>query len=337
MKTQFKLVTMYNEVKNLSKECKSISAISRKSDYDRKTVRKYLSMSESELESYMDKVKHRKKKLMEYEAYAKERIKDDLECSAAQVEDWLREKYPDFPKVSSRTVFNFVCMIRLVYNLPKPRVFPRQCEAVEELPYGEQSQVDFGEDWLIDTNGRRVKVYFMIMVLSRSRAKFIYFTNQPVTTWFLIHAHEKSFSYFEGIPNQIVYDQDSTILVDENCGELIHTQEFGKYILHCGYKVYMCHKSYPQTKGKVEIGVRYVKNNFLRGRQFISLDALNQQALDWLNRTANAKVHSTTRLVPHDEWQIEKGYLKPFIPMNQKDNPGIPYGVRKDNTVLFYW
>jgi hypothetical protein len=65
------------------------------------------------------------------------------------------------------------------------------------------------------------------------------------------------------------------------------------------------------------------------------LDILNQQALDWLERTANAKVHSITRLVPHDELQIEKGYLKPFVQMTQRDNPGVPYGVRKDNTVLF--
>jgi hypothetical protein len=55
----------------------------------------------------------------------------------------------------------------------------------------------------------------------------------------------------------------------------------------------------------------------------------------WANRTANAKVHSTTRLIPHEEWLIEKDFLNPFIPLPSQENPGIPYGVRKDNAVIF--
>jgi len=306
MKTQFKKITMYNEIKNFSKECKSISAISRKSGFDRKTVRKYLSMSESDLESYLEKVKHRQQKLSCYEIFVKERIEKDSECSAAQVEDWLKEYYPDFPPVTSRTVYNFVHKIRLKYNLAKTKVEPRQFEAVEELAYGSQAQADFGEYSMVDLKGYRVKVYFMVMSLSRSRARFVYFTNQPVTTWFLIRAHEEDFAYFEEIPQEIVYDQDSTILVDENSGELIFTRSFGAYVLHAGFNVHMCHKKDPQSKGKVENCVKYVKGNFLRGRQFVSLDTLNSQALDWANRTANAKVHSTTRSIPHEEWLIDK-------------------------------
>jgi transposase len=72
----------------------------------------------------------------------------------------------------------------------------------------------------------------MVMSLSRSRARFVYFTNQPVTTWFLIRAHEEAFAYFEGIPQEIIYDQDSTTLVDENSGELIFTRSFGAYVLN---------------------------------------------------------------------------------------------------------
>lgn len=335
MKTQLKLVTMYNEVKNLSKDCKSISAISRKSGLDRKTVRKYLGMAEDELESYMEKIKHRKQMLLEYEPYVTERIRNDPECTAAQVEDWLKENVKGFPTVSARTVYNFVHWVRSIHHLPKPKVVPRQCEAVEELPYGKQAQTDFGESWLLDANSNRIKVYFMTIVLSRSRARFVYFTNQPVTTWFLLRAHEQAFCYFEGMPQEIVYDQDSTILVDENAGELLFTHAFEQYVLHAGFHVYMCHKADPQSKGRIENNVRYVKGNFLHGRQFSTLDELNRQGMDWLNRTANAKVHSTTRLVPHQEWLVEKDSLRPFSPIPQGDRPGVPYGVRKDNTVLF--
>jgi hypothetical protein len=32
-----------------------------------------------------------------------------------------------------------------------------------------------------------------------------------------------------------------------------------------------------------------------------------------LSRTANAKIHASTKLVPGDEWMIEKDYLKPIM------------------------
>jgi transposase len=43
----------------------------------------------------------------------------------------------------------------------------------------------------------------------------------------------------------------------------------------------------PQTKGKVEKGVKYVRGNFWPGLHFRDLDDLNAQALAWLNTTAN--------------------------------------------------
>jgi transposase len=86
--------------------------------------------------------------------------------------------------------------VRLKHDLPRPKTLPRQCEPVEELPYGEQAQVDFGQQNQYDEDGNRVKVFFMIMVLSRSRQKFIWFTNQSLTTLFVIEAHEKAFAFF---------------------------------------------------------------------------------------------------------------------------------------------
>jgi len=57
--------------------------------------------------------------------------------------------------------------VRQKHNLVKVFI-SRQYQQVEELPYGEQAQVDFGEYNMTDVDGHRKKVYFMAMVLSRS-------------------------------------------------------------------------------------------------------------------------------------------------------------------------
>ncbi|WP_436417567.1 transposase [Petrimonas sulfuriphila] len=71
----------------------------------------------------------------------------------------------------------------------------------------------------------------------------------------------------------------------------------------------------PQSKGRVENVVGYVKNNFLRARTFHDIDRLNEEALSWLERKANGTKHATTKRLPHDVWLIEKEHLSFFSPL----------------------
>jgi hypothetical protein len=59
------------------------------------------------------------------------------------------------------------------------------------------------------------------------------------------------------------------------------------------------------SKGKVENGVKYVRGNFWPGLHFRDLDDLNNQALAWLNTTANPRVHGTTGEVPFTRLRSE--------------------------------
>ncbi|HBE43059.1 MAG TPA: hypothetical protein DDW27_18010, partial [Bacteroidales bacterium] len=88
---------------------------------------------------------------------------------------------------------------------------------------GYQAQVDFGVYGMRCSNGKRRKVYFFAMVLSRSRMKFVWFKDAPFTTVDVIYAHEMAFEFFGGISRVIVYDLDRTMVVDENLGETILT------------------------------------------------------------------------------------------------------------------
>jgi hypothetical protein len=77
----------------------------------------------------------------------------------------------------------------------------------------------------------------------------------------------------------------------------------------------LCRKSDPESKGKVENVVKYVKQNFLYNRSFTDIDSLNTEALAWLGRTANSLPHRSTKKRPVEEWEIEKPYLNHFHPL----------------------
>ena len=126
-------------------------------------------------------------------------------------------------------------------------------------------------------------------------------------------------------------------MVDENLGDLLLTSGFERYVGSESFEVVFCRKSDPQSKGKVENVVKYVKDNFVKGRIFSSMQSINESVLGWLWRTGNGKVHSATRLIPYQEWLNEKNHLlpvhnKPY----QADTPEfIRYKVRKDNTITY--
>jgi hypothetical protein len=81
--------------------------------------------------------------------------------------------------------------------------------------------------------------------------------------------------------------------------------------------------------------VKYVKQNFLYNRAYHNLETLNDEAIAWLERTANALPHAFTRKEPHTEWIIEQPFLKPYQGYSQKTPALSSYTVRKNNAILY--
>jgi transposase len=328
------LLIMFHEIHRLKREGFSDAWISRHLVLNRRTVTKYLHMSEEEYLSYKDSGQPRNKLLARYEDFIHTRLEECPDASAAQVHDWLKEHFEDFIEVNEKTVFNFVLALRNKYAIPKLFHY-RAFGKVEELPYGKQAQADFGEYHMTTGEGMRKKVYFFAMVLSASRQKYVFYRDSPFTTWAMVDAHEQCFLFFMGVTWQVVYDQDKLALVSENHGDLLLTQEFKSYVDYRGFSLHFCRKADPQSKGKVENVIRYIKYNFLRGRKYVNISLLNQQSAQWLSRTANAKTHATTKKIPQQEWELEKAFLKPLEGSYHADHSNQWYNVRKDNTIAF--
>jgi len=331
--TNFKMHLFY-ETHRMVTEGYKISQIAEWFASDPRTVRKYLRMTEEEFYHFLANQTERNKKLSPYWDFVRQRLEDWPQASSAQVHDWLKEHYDDLPEVSEKTVYSFVQHIRLIHDIPKLFSY-RQCQKIPELPYGKQAQVDFGEYNMTTIEGKRKKVYFFTMVLSRSRQKFVHLQENPFTSEDTAEAHELAFEYYQGIPKEVVYDQDKVLLFSENHGELKLTSTFKKYHDYRGFNLFFCRKADPQSKGKIENVVKYIKYNFLRGRRFNSIEILNREAIKWLERKANAKVHAGTRKVPKQEWEIEKQHLNEMKQRFKFIHEDDSSTVRKDNTVLY--
>jgi len=325
---------MYHELHHQHRNGMTAPQIASFMRMDTRTVKKLLEMSEQEYLDFQQHLSTRSKKLTPYEDYIKSRVELCLEASSAQVHDWLKEHYPDFPSVSIKSVYNFVLYVRNKHQLLQT-FDTREYSQIEQLPYGKQAQVDFGEYNMTDIDGNRKKVYFFGMVLSRSRFKFVFFSEYPFISETAIEEHEAAFVFFDGYPLELVYDQDRVLLVSENKGDLILTEAFRAYCQSRPFKVRFCRRSDPQSKGKIENVIKYIKYNFLRGRIYYSIAGLNNQVIDWLGRTANAKVHSTTLKIPALEWELEKVHLIPLKQPFTIAKELLAYNVTKDNVIHF--
>lgn len=322
---------MYFETQRLKKRGLKISQIARALSLSRNTVYRYLEMNPDDL----DQEGERRKKLDVYTGEIVAWLKKYPDLSAAQVEDWLEEKNGKKIEACESTVRNFVREIRKKHNIPKV-MYQRDYQATEDLPMGQQAQVDFGEFKLLDTSGNSIKLWFISFVLAHSRYKYVEWLDRPFTTQEVIRTHENAFSYFGGKPKELVYDQDHLILVHENYGDLIFTQEFAVYVKRRNFQVYMCRKADPESKGMIENVVGYVKKNFARHRIYYGLDKLNEACLAWLERRGNGKVHQTTKKIPAQVFLVERKHLQPITEkLTLNLTRSITTSVRKDNTIVY--
>jgi len=113
-------------------------------------------MTKENYKKYHLKGQYRSKVLSPYETFFREKLGQFPETSAAQIHDWLKEYHPEFPPANPPTVYNFVMFFRQKHDIPIVKV-SRKYFPIEELPCGEQTQIDFGHYNMRLVNGERRK------------------------------------------------------------------------------------------------------------------------------------------------------------------------------------
>lgn len=174
----------------------------------------------------------------------------------------------------------------------------RKGKAVEryETPPGNQAQMDWGILHYVDEAGKIHKVPAFVMIMGHSRAKYVECTKR-CDFYSLVRCILNAFEYFGGVPQTVLTDRMKTVVLGVQGGEAVFHSGFSEFAADMGFVPKLCRVRRPQTKGKVERLVGYVKSNFLPGRTFSDLEDLNRQALAWC-RQADSKVHGTTGEIP---------------------------------------
>lgn len=161
---------------------------------------------------------------------------------------------------------------------------------------GEQAQVDFGQQrvWIADV---QVAVQLFVFTLGYSRRLFaVAFPQQRLREW--LAGHELAFQHFGGVPDRIVVDNAKAMVLTHTREAIVWNPTYADFAAYYGVRPWACAPYRPQTKGKVESGVKYVQRNALAGKRFHSWAHLNAWLLEWATTVADVRVHGTTHEVP---------------------------------------
>jgi len=285
---------MFQNIQKLKKQGATKSKISKDLGLDMKTVAKYYSMNDEEYFAMKNESMHRSKVFDLYinEILSVYESNDNHRLNIAAVYDYLEEKFADLPG-SEKTLRNFINYLVITNQLTITEKI-RSYSSVPDMPPGKQMQLDFGECKC--KSG--LKLYIFATVLSCSRFKYVALQNRPFTTHDVIHHLLNNFDYIGGVPHELVIDQDKLMVVSENKGDIIYTKDFRYFIEEMNLSMYVCRKADPESKGKIENLIKYIKYNFFETRDFGILPDAQESLSRWLMRRANGKVCQATKKIP---------------------------------------
>lgn len=171
-----------------------------------------------------------------------------------------------------------------------------------ESPPGKQMQIDWGHFGSLQYDGTRRKLYALVVIEAFSRMFYVHFTHsqkQPVLHGCLL----KAFTWFGGCPTQLVVDNMATAVV-ERLGSVVRFNDaFLDFCRHFNIVPVACNPGAPYEKGKVESGVKYLRQNFLPLRSFADLEDAQNQVVHWLETVANIRIHQGTGQRPADRFK----------------------------------
>ncbi len=177
-----------------------------------------------------------------------------------------------------------------------------------ETAPGDQAQVDWGTFRYQTPQGTKT-IYAFVLVLSWSRAMYVEFVPKAdVATFIRCHLH--AFQQLGGIPRRCLYDNAKVVVLGRDAaGEPDWNTRFLDFALRLGFRIQLCHPYRPQTKGRVESGVKYVRGNFWPTTHFTDLADLNRQVQTWVAGIAHQREHGTTHELPAARLDLEQREL----------------------------
>lgn len=299
-------IAMYTTIQTLWDQGSNKSQIAALTGHDWKTIDKVIGLYKAGQDKPLKKP--HPSILDEHKDFIIENLEKGL--SGSRIHDELLSKGV---KVSYSNVRHYISKIKARTDI---------CVRFVSKP-AEEAQVDFGYAGLqFDPKGKRRKAWVFNMRLSYSRLDYYEIVfDQSVETF--INCHINAFAFFGGVPRCVKIDNLKAAVLNANFYEPVFQSLYKSFAEYCGFKPLPCRVRKPQEKGKVESGIKFIKNNFLKGRDFGTYCEMKSSLDLWLKIKCNNRVHGTTRKIPAEHFEAEEKSLLLALPKNPFSIPTV--------------
>ena len=214
--------------------------------------------------------------LDEYKAFIQQTLDQHPRLRSTRLYEMLRDRgYAGSAVVLRR----YVAQVR-------PRANAEAYLRLETLP-GEQAQVDWGHFGKIQIGRALRPLSCFVFVLSWSRAMYARFALDQTLESFL-RGHVYAFEAL-AVPRHILYDNLKSVVLERHGDHVRFHEHLLDFAGHYHFAPKPCAPYRGNEKGKVERTIQYLRHAFFAARRFSSVDDLNAQLAEWIERVAHAR------------------------------------------------
>ena len=202
--------------------------------------------------------------------------------------------------VAYRTFVRF-CHDQLGYARDTSTVRVADCEPGQEL------QVDFGRMGILFdlVTGRRRVCHALIFTAVFSRHMFVWLTfSQRLED--VIAGFESAWHFFDGVFRVVIPDNVKAIVDKAHPTDPRFNDAFIEYAQARGFVIDPARVGHAKDKPRVERVVRYVRDSFFEGEDFLGLDDGQRRAGAWCLSGAGMRIHGTMHRRPLEVFTQEE-------------------------------
>lgn len=180
-----------------------------------------------------------------------------------------------------------------------------------EFPPGEEAQVDYGLGALTRKPGtntyRRPRLFVMTLKYSRRCFRKVVWTSSQVV-WAKLH--EEAFRYFGGATRYVVLDNLKEGVIKSDLYEPELNPVYVSVLAHYGVVADPARVADPDRKGSVENAIQHTQDTALKGRRFEGIEEQNQWLMHWEERWAAVRIHGRMKRQVQEMFEEEKPFLQ---------------------------
>lgn len=164
----------------------------------------------------------------------------------------------------------------------------------EVTPPGQVAEVDYEllGRWTNPRTGKRHAVHGFVMTLASSRLHFVdVVLSCDQSSW--VASHVAAFEFFGAVPREIRLDNLKTGVLRADIYDPQLNRSYAELAQHYAVLLDPCRAGKPKDKPRVERAVPYVRDSFWRGRDFGSVQEMQEAARRWCRGVSAARSHGT--------------------------------------------